>query len=107
MMNAFVNLAVGALLAAVLSFAACARFAPPPLEPTKDDASVEAATSGSLCELACENLGRMGCPESDGTCAAVCESAEDAGNPMNTICLANASTPDQARACGTVRCKGR
>ena len=60
-----------------------------------------------LCRLACENMARIPCPESapaGKTCRQVCEDAERGGNPLNLVCLANASTREQVRACGTVRC---
>lgn len=61
------------------------------------------------CRLACESLAKIGCPESapsgDRSCGCVCVHAQAARIPMKTICVANASTPDQARACN-VRCAG-
>lgn len=114
-----------ALLAAVLAFVNCACptsppyppeppvvvFPPydagplPPLETCSDGSSVPAD-----CRLACESLAKLGCPESapaGRTCGCVCAFAEDAGLPLNAWCIAAASTPDQIRACGTVRCLGR
>lgn len=70
----------------------------------------DAGSPDALCRLACENLAKIGCPESAPApkpCADVCTDAERAGNPLNTICVANASTPDQVRACGSVECAGR
>lgn len=61
-----------------------------------------------LYRLACENLAKIGCPESapaGKTCAEVFELAEKLGNPLNAVCVANASTPSQVRACGSVRCR--
>lgn len=92
---------------------------PPPLPPeppyviTDCDACLDAKpqdADGDLCNLACENLAKMGCPESapaGRSCADMCRTAIEYGFPLDPVCVANASTPDQARSCGTVRCEGR
>lgn len=63
------------------------------------------------CRVACENLAKMGCPESapaGRTCGSVCAAAQAAGIDLNPICVASVSSPVELRArCGTVQCEGR
>ncbi len=63
------------------------------------------------CRLACESMAKVGCPESapEGrSCSSVCAAVVKSGvRDLNLWCIANASTPDQIRGCGTVKCKGR
>lgn len=80
--------------------------------PPYQDASVDAEFTiiPADCRLACESLARVGCPESapaGRTCGSVCAAALYEGIDLPTICIAAASTPDQIRACGMVKCKGR
>jgi hypothetical protein len=70
-----------------------------------------------ICELACENLAKMGCPESvpaGRSCASLCSQAEHDGFDLRPLCVANARTPDEVRgccdggaACSRTRCAGR
>lgn len=102
-------------VALVLSCSSCKEQLPPEppyvVFPPYQDASVDAELEVPAdCRLACESLAKMGCPESapaGRTCGSVCAAAEREGIDLPTICIANASTPDQARACGMIRCKGR
>src|SRR5579863_1391214 len=81
----------------------------PPLPPEPDyvvfPLDAEAAAQDPLCRLACESMAKIGCPEAatlDGgrSCPDVCTAAMSEGEGLPTICLANASTADQVRACG-------
>jgi hypothetical protein len=102
-------------IALCLSCSSCKETLPPEppyvVFPPYQDASVDAELDvDPLCRLACESLAKMGCPESapaGRTCGSVCTAAEQQGIDLPTICIANASTPDQVRACGMVRCQGR
>lgn len=100
-------------LASLVPFAAWFLAACPPPQPpdygiveTVHEAGVEVT---HLCRLACESLAKIGCPESmpaGKPCEEVCSAAEKLGMDMNTVCIANASTADHARACKTVECRG-
>lgn len=75
-----------------------------------DGGDAELADIPADCRLACESLAKVGCPESHPagrSCASVCAAAQAGGRDLKPWCIANASTPDQMRACGTVRCLGR
>jgi hypothetical protein len=79
----------------------------PPYEDAGVDGDSQAVSAD--CRVACESLARVGCPESapgGATCGVVCTRAAAEGIPLNTVCVAAASTPDGIRACG-VRCLGR
>lgn len=68
-----------------------------------------ACTPTALCRTACESLAKVGCPESapaGQTCSCMCTMAEAEGLDLNLICVSNASTVEQIRACGP-RCLGR
>lgn len=105
---------------ALVALSACASMCacpPPPLPPEPGyvvyppEDSAPASSRDPLCRLACENMAKMGCPESatlDGglDCPTVCEHALDAGVPLPLAKLAAAGTPDQLRELG-VRCIGR
>lgn len=104
-----------AVFAWVFALSSCRETLPPEppyvIFPPYQDASVDAELEiDPLCRLACESLARAGCPESapaGRTCGSVCTAAEKEGIDLPTICIAAASTPDQIRACGMVRCQGR
>lgn len=82
----------------------------PPFSPD-GGADAEVLDVDPLCRVACENLARLGCPESapaGRSCGSVCTSVVRAGvADLNLACVASASTPDQVRACGSVECEGR
>lgn len=78
--------------------------------PPYGDAGNQEVDVSADCRVACENLAKMGCPESvpaGRSCGSVCTTAQARGIDLRTICVANASTPDQVRACGTADCRGR
>lgn len=120
------RIALAASVASLIPLTLCACPPKPPLPPEPDvvifppyDSGEAAATQpercsdGSTvpvdCRLACESLAKIGCPESvpaGRSCGCVCAAAEASSVPMKTLCVANASTPDQMRACN-VRCAGR
>ena len=107
-------LALSGAVAFVLSCSSCKETLHPeppyvifPPDDAGQDAELEVPAD---CRLACENLAKMGCPESHPagrSCGSVCAAAEREGIDLPTLCIANASTPDQARACGQIKCKGR
>lgn len=81
----------------------------PPYDAAPAEGSAATCAPDPICRVACENLAKMGCPEAEPagmTCECVCTAAKANGLRLDPICAANASTPDQARACG-VRCAGR
>ena len=84
----------------------------PPYQDGGMDANVEIVQIPADCRLACESLAKLGCPESatppgGRSCGSVCAAALEQGIDLPTICIANASTVDQVRACGMIKCKGR
>jgi hypothetical protein len=105
-----------------LVLAACPREPMPPepdyvVFPPYDagiDAEVEVLAD---CRVACENLAKLGCPESapaGRTCGSVCSTSTRLGFDLRLPCVASAGTPDHVRACCTpgqpcsqVRCRGR
>lgn len=106
---------VFAVAAWVFALSSCKETLPPEppyvVFPPYQDASVDAELDvDPLCRVACENLAKMGCPESapaGRTCGSVCTAAELNGLDLPLVCISNASTPDQVRACGMIRCQGR
>lgn len=118
---AAVSSAFAALLCAVRFIVACSSPKGPesPPMPVFPDAGAVEVEGSPLCRVMCENLGRMGCPESatpveaiDGgwavgrSCVSTCTVAEKHGRNLRTICVANASTPDQIRLCCPKGSKG-
>lgn len=64
--------------------------------------------SPEACELACERLRSLGCPEGSGSlsgesCMRVCLRASTL-RALPVSCWAEASTVAAARACGSLRC---
>lgn len=106
------------LVAAGVACTGCPSTNPPPepsyvvFPPYQEDAappSDTACTPSPLCRTACEALARVGCPESapaGQSCSCVCALAEAQGIDLNLVCVSNASTVEQVRACGP-RCLGR
>lgn len=61
------------------------------------------------CELACERLKAIGCPEGDGSlsgepCTRVCLRAASL-RALPLACWAGAPSASDARACGALRCR--
>jgi hypothetical protein len=82
------------ILVLVLAAAGCSASAPP--ASSSSDRDVDAA---------CANLARIGCPEGlDPTCAATIRRASRVLD-VRAPCLAIATTPEAARACGSVTCQ--
>jgi len=71
---------------------------PKPQPPHRDGDAARAPTP----ESACANIGALGCPEgqNQARCALVLAHIADAGlEPLDLACIANAASPDAARAC--------
>lgn len=55
-----------------------------------------------LCAVACENLAKIGCPESvpaGRSCGSTCTMASANGFDLRLYCLATASLPEHVRGC--------
>ena len=64
------------------------------------------ASSLTLCQQACANLAKFGCPEDPETCPAQCElNLKDARFSQNVQCRINATSKAAIQACGIASCK--
>jgi hypothetical protein len=101
------TLALSFALASLTACAACNQSPPsgsdaaPPPPPT-------AKGTQDQCAAMCTNLRRLGCPEGSpdgGTCEATCVAVEGTHTAsFHPLCVADAGTQADIRACGTVRC---
>jgi hypothetical protein len=89
---------------ATLSLLLCSAAGPCGHSPTPPDPPP--TPPGSPCERACQNLAKLGCPEGQhADCAADCEAGMgDKITDFHPDCLAQAATPEEARACRSVHC---
>lgn len=77
----------------------------------------EAPVISAACQAACENLMKMGCPESlstGRTCGSVCQISNDLKFDTRPWCVAMAGNPEGVRACcppgercARIKCLGR
>ena len=64
------------------------------------------ASSLTLCQQACANLARLGCPEDQATCPAQCElNSKDSRFTQNIQCRINATSKAAIQACGIASCR--
>ncbi len=83
---------------------------PTPPTPREDDAGPY-IPSPDACASACAKLADLGCPESKQvpggkSCEDICRQAEESGQMrMKPDCIATSKSVEDARACGSVRCR--
>lgn len=76
----------------------------PPAASTTTSAPTSPAPPPSVLSAACTNLAKLGCPEGkDPKCVEVLGRLQGV-SPIKPDCLAGASSPTVARACGGVSC---
>lgn len=69
-------------------------------------AGAAGAPAPTLCQQACANLAKLGCPEDQATCVGQCDIlTSDARFGLSLSCRINAKTKTDAQKCGPASCR--